>query len=264
MTDYDPALFHKDVERTLQNRERLFANRNLMKWYGALYEQMFRSCSAPGDLKILEIGSGTSPIREFYPSVLTSDILPLPHLDFVLDCMKIDESKEIKDHSLDVITFTNVLHHLPDPIAFLLRASKKLKKTGRLLFAEPFMSFFMYPVFKYIHYEPADLSVTEPILDGKSGPLSGANQALPHLIFLKRRNWLEKLKDAYDLDSIHYSYFTSLSYFLTGGIDQKFSIPAPLYDLCFAFDRLPGKLLPRFFASFFICEMNIARFDKKK
>ena len=44
-----------------------------------------------------------------------------------LTAIEIDNLDAIKDNSLDVITLTNVLHHLKNPIAFLNRAASKLK-----------------------------------------------------------------------------------------------------------------------------------------
>lgn len=260
MNQYNNDIFDRDVERTLQNSERLLSNRNIMKWYGKLYETMFAQYPNIDDLKVLEVGSGTSPLRKFFPTIMTSDILPLPHLDYVFDCMKIDEIDVIDDHSLDIITFTNVLHHLPDPIVFLQKASKKIKKnTGRLIFAEPYMSKFMYPVYKYLHYEKADKDVSKPILDSMTGPLSGANQAIPYLIFFKREKWLQELRSHYEIDSMKISYFTSISYFLTGGIDRRFSIPQFLFALIINIDIFIGRVFPKLLSSFFISDMQIGK-----
>lgn len=71
---------------------------------------------------------------------MTSDVLDLEYLDFVFDCHEIDKLDAIKDNSLDVITFTNVLHHLKDSIAFLNRAASKLKSGGQVIATEPFFN----------------------------------------------------------------------------------------------------------------------------
>src|SRR5947208_3162046 len=107
--------YEKDLRTTLRNRKRLAANKNLLFWYQKLYEDQFRKLEDLTRLNILEIGSGVSPLTRFYPSVQTSDVLELDYLDYIFDCHDLDRFESIVDGSLDVITLTNVLHHLKQP-----------------------------------------------------------------------------------------------------------------------------------------------------
>jgi len=154
----------KDRAATLCNRARLAANRNLLFWYRELYRDQFKDFSNPAALSILEIGSGTSPLKQFLSNVVTSDVLDLSYLDLVFDCHEIDKLDAIKDNSLDVITLTNVLHHLKSPIAFLKRAVKKLKSGGKVIATEPFFSVLSTVIFKYLHHEPVDFQISQPEL----------------------------------------------------------------------------------------------------
>src|SRR5882724_2902223 len=115
----------EDRAATLRNRARLGANKNLLFWYSELYRDQFRDFPDASALSILEVGSGTSPLKQFLSNVITSDVLNLDYLDLVFDCHEIDKLDSIEDKSLDVITLTNVLHHLKSPIAFLNRAASK-------------------------------------------------------------------------------------------------------------------------------------------
>ena len=146
----------EDRAATLRNRARLGANKNLLFWYRELYRDQFKDFPNPATLSILEIGSGTSPLKQFLSNVVTSDVLDLDYLDLVFDCHEIDKLAAIKDNSLDVITLTNVLHHLKSPIAFLNRAASKLKSGGKVIATEPFFSVLSTPIFKYLHHEPVD------------------------------------------------------------------------------------------------------------
>ena len=94
----------KDRAATLRNRARLGANKNLLFWYRELYRDQFKDFANPATLSILEIGSGTSPLKQFLSNVVTSDVLDLDYLDLVFDCHEIDRLDAIKDNSLDVIT----------------------------------------------------------------------------------------------------------------------------------------------------------------
>src|ERR1700757_1113891 len=144
----------KDRAATLRNRARLSANKNLLFWYRELYRDQFKDFANSAALSILEIGSGTSPLKQFLPNVITSDVLDLDYLDLVFDCHEIDKLDAIKDNSLDVISLTNVLHHLKSPIAFLNRAASKLKPGGKVIATEPFFSVISTLIYKYLHYEP--------------------------------------------------------------------------------------------------------------
>ena len=123
----------QDCAVTLRNRARLGANRNLLFWYRELYRDQFKNLPNPDVLSILEIGSGTSPLEQFHSNIVTSDVLDLDYLDLVFDCHEIDKLDAIRNSSLDVITLTNVLHHLKRPIAFLNGAAAKLKSGGKVI-----------------------------------------------------------------------------------------------------------------------------------
>ena len=241
----------KDRAVTLRNRARLSANKNLLFWYRDLYRDQFKHFPNPAALSILEIGSGTSPLKQFLSNVVTSDVLDLDYLDLVFDCHEIDKLDAIRDNSLDVITVTNVLHHLKNPIAFLNRAASKLKSGGKVIATEPFFSVLSTPIFKYLHHEALDWCIAEPGLKSVYGPLASANQALAWLIFFRRREWLERLNESYDVASLSVRPFTALSYMMTGGISRKLPIPHFLYRALFPIDLALSRGFPNFCASFF-------------
>jgi 2-polyprenyl-3-methyl-5-hydroxy-6-metoxy-1,4-benzoquinol methylase len=239
-----------DREATLRNRGRLVANKNLLFWYRQLYRDQFRDFENPAALSILEIGSGTSPLKHFLPNVITSDVLDLDYLDLVFDCHEIDKLNAIEDDSLDVITLTNVLHHLKSPISFLNRAASKLKSGGRIIATEPFFSVWSTLIFKYLHHEPVDFGISEPELGHVAGPLGSANVALPWLIFLRKREWLKRLNDNFEVATVSVRPFSALSYMATGGISHRLPVAHFLYRLLFPIDLALSRYLPRLCAAF--------------
>jgi SAM-dependent methyltransferase len=241
----------KDRATTLRNRARLGANRNLLFWYRELYRDQFKDFPDPATLSILEIGSGTSPLKQFHSNIVTSDILDLDYLDLVFDCHEIDKLDAIKNNSLDVITLTNVLHHLKSPIAFLNCAAGKLKPGGKVIATEPFFSVLSTAIFKYLHHEPVDFRISEPELGEVQGPLASANIALPWLIFSRRRDWLQRLNENFDIAARSIQPFTALSYMATGGISHKLPVPRFLYRALFPIDLALSRCFPRLCASFF-------------
>ena len=241
----------EDRAATLRNRVRLGANKNLLFWYRELYRDQFRDLPSPSTLLILEIGSGTSPLKQFLSNVITSDVLDLDYLDLVFDCHEIDKLDAIKDNSIDVITLTNVLHHLKSPIVFLNRAASKLKSGGKVIATEPFFSVLSTPIFKYLHHEPVDFRISAPELGKVQGPLASANIALPWLIFFRRREWLERLNENFDVATLSARPFSALSYMATGGISRRLPIPHFVYRRLFLVDLAISRRFPGFCATFF-------------
>lgn len=222
-----------------------------MFWYRELYRDLFSTVPDISEKRVLEIGSGTSPLKMFLPNVITTDILTLEHLDIVFDCHNIADFSEIPDHSIDVITLTNVLHHLRDPIHFLRNATRKLAKGGQIFIVEPYFSVLSYPLFKFFHHEPVNFDISRPVLDTVHGPLSSSNQAIPHMIFFSRSNWLNELSDCYELDETRFGFFTYLAYMVTGGISRIFPVPHCIYRPYLVLDRFLARAVPKLFASFF-------------
>ena len=236
---------------TLRNRERLAQNRNLVFWYRELYRNQFKDFPDPAALSILEIGSGTSPLKQFHPNVITSDVLDLDYLDLVFDCHEIERLDAIEDNSLDVITLTNVLHHLKRPIVFLNSAAVKLKPRGKVIATEPFFSALSTLLYKRLHHEPVDFQISEPELIDVQGPLTSANQAVPWLIFFRRRDWLQRLNGSYDVANLSVRPFSALSYMATGGISHKLPVPHFLYRTLLPVDLAFSRCFPHVCAAFF-------------
>ena len=241
---------------TRRNRARLGTNQNLLFWYRELYHDQFKGFPDPAALSILEIGSGTSPLKQFFSNVVTSDVLDLDYLDLVFDCHDIDKLDAIKDESLDVITLTNVLHHLKNPIAFLNRAASKLKSGGKVIATEPFLSVLSAPMFRYLHHEPVDLRISEPELGEVQGSLASANIGLPWLIFFRKREWLQRLNDKFDVARLAVRPFSAFSYLATGGISRKLPIPHLLYRILFRVDLALSRHFPTFCATFFTATLT--------
>ena len=250
------AAMDEDMRRTLRSRDMLARNPNLLLWYERLFDAMLGETLLRPGSRILEIGSGASPLKQLAPAVITSDVMPLPYLDHVVDCHRLREYAGIEDGSLDAIVLSNVLHHLRDPLQFLDGASAKLRPGGQMIMTEPYFSWLSLPIYKLLHPEPVDFSVSEPLLDVGNGPLSSSNQAIPHMIFFSRPDWRARLERAYEPAATRIDHFSSLSYMMTGGISRRLPVPQALYRALFPFDGWVARKAPRAFASFFIVRLT--------
>lgn len=253
--EYQNAIYERDLAYTVKNRARLEKNANLLYWYKKLYNIQFAGIHDVGRLNILEIGSGTSPLRKFVPRAMTSDILRLDYLDHCFDAHRIDEYSGIAQESLDVITMTNVLHHMRNPVEFMLNARFKLKPGGKIIMAEPYFSKLSTFIYCHVHPEPVELGILKPELEYAEGPLSSANIALPFLIFFGQNNWKEALRRYYDFAPGNAIHYTSLSYLFTGGISRKLPVPGFVFRMMHHADSRLASAFPRIFSSFFILTM---------
>lgn len=253
---YNEKIKENDRQLTLRNRNRLLDNKNLLFWYEKLFAFQFAGIDDVREKKILEIGSGTSPMKYFYDNVITSDILDLDYLDIVFDCHDIDQCERIEYGSLDVIVLTNVLHHLKDPLKFLLKTSLMLKEGGSVVLTEPYFSTISKLIYERIHHEFSSFDISEPVLKDVDGPLSSANLALPFIIFFGRNGWDEPLKSVYKYDAASTRFFSSLSYMMTGGISRKIPIPFLIYRCLFQIDLICSQIFPKLFSSFFVIRLE--------
>lgn len=249
-------LLDHDKNLTEINKNKLATNKNLLLWYETLYRSQFNSIDDIDMLSILEIGSGTSPLKLFYGNVVTSDIMELDYLDLVFDCHEIDQLDTIGDESVDIITFTNVLHHLCNPLLFLQKAAVKLKRGGRIIMTEPYYSLLSGVIFRCLHHEPSDFTTDEPCLQKIQGPLSSANMALPYMIFFTNKGWEKPLLNLYEYSSKTIMHFSAISYMATGGISKKIPIPYWFYKIFLWLDLKLSITFPRLCSAFFILTLT--------
>ncbi|MBF0328684.1 MAG: methyltransferase domain-containing protein [Nitrospirae bacterium] len=252
---YKEDILEDDKSRTLRNRNNLFKNKNLLYWYENLYNTQFSGIEGLSGKVIIEIGSGISPLKYFYDYVITSDVMNLDYLDHNFDCHHIDKYDSIPDGSVDIITMTNVLHHLYDPIVCLKKMHSKLKKSGIIIMLEPYFSILSNIIYKYLHHESSIFDIDNPQIKEVEGPLSSSNIAIPYMLFFSNRGWEKEIADIYDFSNTSINYYSALSYMVTGGISTKIPIPFFLYKWLFGLDRYLATEFPRIFSSFFIIRL---------
>ncbi len=102
-----------------------------------------------GDGPLLEVGSGSGLLKEFLPDVILSDIVDLPWIDQVVDCLQMP----FDDNSMGGIISLDLLHHVAEPHAFLREAARVLKPAGRIFLIEPYITLGSYLGYKLLHHE---------------------------------------------------------------------------------------------------------------
>lgn len=220
-------------------REKAFLNAIYREWYQALaacFQQKGR---------LLEVGSGAGFLKEVMPGVITSEIFEVPGVDLVADACNLP----MEAATLDGILMTDVFHHIPDVATFLREAARCVKPGGRLAMIEPWRTNWSEWVYRNLHPEPfepdADWSI--PL----TGPLSGANGALPWIVFDRDKT---RFLREYPEWSVHrISPMMPLSYLLSGGVSLRISLPGSLYSLWRIIERY---LFPSSWSMFALIELE--------
>jgi len=224
---------HLDDPRTTIHHRNIILSKNFLKkiyidWYSNFIDEAKKN---PGG-KYLEIGSGGGFLKDLWPNVVTSDIMPLPHVEMEFSAEKLP----FKEAELDGIFMVNVLHHIPHPYLFFKEAERTLKPGCKIIMVEPAntpISRFIYQIF---HHEPFLPDAGWEIQS--TGPLSGANGAIPYIYLIRDRNKFEKDFPSLKIESI--KLHTALRYTLSGGVSRKNLVPNWTYGFWKAAEYFPG------------------------
>lgn len=214
-----------DVERIRIHKEIIKSKPFLHRLYSEWYEFFLEESKCLPEGQIVEIGSGGGFLKERIPSLITSDVLPFPENDLTFSALDMP----FENASVSGIFMVNVFHHLPEASDFLKETSRVLKHDGKLIIIEPANSKWGRIVYRRLHHEPFNPESDWTIMD--TGPLSGANGALPWIVFERDK---EKYKKEFpDLIIEDIFYHTPFRYILSGGLSFKQLVP----DFSYGFFR---------------------------
>ncbi|MCC6276408.1 MAG: class I SAM-dependent methyltransferase [Oligoflexia bacterium] len=203
-------------------------NPTLRCWFEQVYQNHIDNF-LKDDGPTIELGSGGSDFKSFFPHAKTTDILPLEGVDLVVDALNMPFESE----TISNITMVNVLHHLRDPVVFFKECERVLKPNGRLVFTEPHISIWSYPIYRFIHHEPCETRKNIWKLP-EGDPLKISNQAIPTNIVVKNWNVVNQKCPRLSMKSV--KFHSALSYFLTGGVNRGGLIPESAWRKINAWD----------------------------
>jgi len=210
-----------DDPRTTALRLHIIRSKPFLK---NLYEEWYRNIAAcfPPDAQILELGSGAGFLKDFIPQLITSDLFPAPDLAQIMDAQAIP----MGDASLDGIVMTDVLHHIPDCNSFFAEAARVIRVGGRMVMIEPWNTGWSRWVYQHLHHEPFEADIEDWRIPA-AGPLSGANGALPWIVFQRDRNLFESRHRQWRIECIH--PIMPFAYVLSGGVSLRSVLPGWMY-----------------------------------
>jgi SAM-dependent methyltransferase len=218
-------------------REKPFLERIYTQWYTSLLETV-----PPGPGIVLELGSGAGFIKELSARCVTSEVFFVPHVDLVCDGCR----QPFRDGSVKAILMTDVFHHIPRITDFLLEANRCVRPGGVISMIEPWVSPWSRFVWGKLHHEPF-LPDTPNWHFQESGPLSGANGALPWIVLERDLRKFSELMPNWRIETLR--PFMPLKYLISGGVSLRSLMPGWSYEFWTLFEACLSPVM-RFVSTF--------------
>ncbi|HSU81089.1 MAG TPA: methyltransferase domain-containing protein [Thermoanaerobaculia bacterium] len=225
-----------DDPRTTHLRRRILAEKRFLR---RIYEEWYSAIAAslpPGEGPVLELGSGAGFLADFVPGLVRSEVFYIEEIDLVLDGLALP----FRDRSLRGIAMTNVLHHLPHPLRFFAEAARAVRPGGVVTMIEPWVTPWSRWFYTRFHHEPFLPEAPEWEIPTGGGPLSGANGALPWILFHRDRERFERESPKWHVRSIE--PIISFRYLVSGGMSLRSLTPAATYPLWRGLERALSPL----------------------
>lgn len=195
----------------------------LKKIYINWYKEFEKTAKTVPKGHLVELGSGGGFLKEILPEVITSDLVLDPDINLTFSVTKMP----FDDNSVSAMFLLNVLHHVKDPVAFFLEANRCLVNHGKLLMIEPYVSLWGEFIWKNFHHEPCEITSDWEIKN--KGRLTGANSALPWIIFVRDRHIFEQEFPSLKITKV--MPHTPFLYLISGGLSFRQLAPSCSYSL---------------------------------
>ena len=222
-------------ERTLHHGEIILQKKFLRKLYEQWYAEFLCEIPRLPNDTYIELGSGDGFLKELDPKMICSDILDLPSNDLTFSALDMPFSTS----SVGGIFMVDTMHHIPDMEKFLEEVSRVLVKNGKMIMIEPANSWWGRLIYKNFHHEPFEPKGGWTIPE--SGPLSGANGALPWIVFERDKLKFQEKFPNLKIETIQYR--NPLLYLVSGGVSYRQLLPDFMFPVVNRIDNLLPKML---------------------
>ena len=194
-------------------REKSFLRQIYHEWYAAIANRL-----SAREGPVLELGSGAGFLKDFVPALITSEVFHCPGIDVVLNGMELP----FANGALQAIVMIDVFHHIPQPRRFFTEAARCVRPGGVVLMIEPWVTSWSQLVYTRLHHEPFQPQAKQWEFPER-GPLSGANGALPHIVFARDRIQIEHEFPMWRIHEIE--PMMPFCYLVSGGVSLRSLMP---------------------------------------
>jgi SAM-dependent methyltransferase len=232
------AALQVDDPHTTELRKQIISSKPFLKViYDEWYEMLSRELP-PGEGKVLELGSGGGYCAHFIPGLITSEVFQCSDVQVVVDA----QHMPFADRSMRAIIMTNVMHHMPDVNRFFAQASRCLRPGGKILMIEPWITNWSSFIYRYFHHEPFRPEAVDWTYSS-TGPLSGANIAVPWIVFARDRSKFESDFPEFSVERI--CPFLPFRYLISGGVGMRSLMPGFTHSAWAGLERMLESQMSR-------------------
>jgi SAM-dependent methyltransferase len=221
-------------ERTLYHREIILRKKFLKKLYEQWYSEFISQIKNLPNQTYIELGSGGGFLKSLEPQIICTDLLDLPTNDMTFSALEMP----FNDNSVGGIFMVDTFHHIPDIEKFLHEVNRVLVHNGKMIMIEPANSLWGRFIFKNFHHEPFDVNGGWKIPE--KGPLTGANGALPWIVFERDRKKFEEKFPNLKIESI--SFRNPFTYLISGGVSYRQLLPDFMFPVVNMIDNITPKI----------------------
>jgi len=207
-----------DDPKTTELRLRIIQSKPFLQRIYDDWYRLIKSKIPGGSGLVLELGSGAGYFRKFLPDVIQSEVFVCQNVHLVSDARQLPFS----NNSLKAIVMTDVFHHIPQVEIFLKEAVRCLQPAGRIVMVEPWVCAWSRFVYCHLHHEPFVPESTSWQIP-TNGPLSGANGALPWIIFVRDREIFARQFPKLEVEEV--SPMMPFRYLVSGGVSMRNLMP---------------------------------------
>ena len=203
-----------------------------------LYTELSKQLSSDG--RYLEIGAGAGISSNFLKNyqIIRTDILPWGD-GLVLGGINAERIPYENDSFTGVFGM-DMLHHMEFPYKVVIECLRVIEPKGKLIFIEPYVSLFSYPVYRIFHTERTSLfKRIDPLKPAIGSNPEDGDQRICQSIFLSRSGKQNLRTVTSDKIKIKIAFLHPFSFFLTGGLSKPLGTPSKVIKVV---QRLEAKL----------------------
>ena len=159
------------------------------------------------------------------------------------------ERLPFKDSSFDAVLAFDSIHHSEQPSKAILELLRVIRKGGKIILVEPFVSPLSYLPYKIFHYEDTSWDFKEQgsielslrNLNPETGD-QGVSRFIINQLSNRRTTNFPKL-------TVSTSYLSPFSFFATGGVSRPLNTPKIFVNSLIQVEKLIPNFIMKFLAS---------------
>ena len=210
-------------DELLEQRRNILNSQGLRTYFSNIYEMVAEEIGQSE--KILEVGSGAGISNIFLKqSVFRTDFFAFPHFNVMGGYVM--ESLPFNAETFDIVLAIDCIHHSKSPINSINELLRVVRKSGKVILVEPYVSYLSYLPYKLLHHESTTWYY-KPKIKFDASPeytdFASGDQGVSKFLLRKFKKELVT-----NFSVVKIKYLSPISFFATGGTTRLIPTPAGL------------------------------------